>query len=415
VDGAGAGRTVNAAAPAGGSHQPSFGFLMGTLLAGQSIGTMGTTMIPAVAPKVAETYGIASALVGYQISLLALAMIVALAFGSKFNRRWGSARMQQIGLALVATGGLIAILPHVTFFFLASIALGLGYGTLTPSASNLLLRFTPATRRNLIFSMKQTGVPLGGIGAALITPAVAVHFGWQWAIIGNSLALYALVFVLGRARPHWDTDRDPRAPIGGNPFSGVVDIWRHPALRLLSLSGGCFVIVQFGITTFTVILFNEELGWGLIEAGIVLTASQVGGVAGRLFWGWLADRLGNAFASMVMLGVVMVVSAATCIALTPDWSMVAACGLFFVMGSTASGWNGAFLAEVARLAPREQISPLTGGALVYVNTGKAIGPIACANVFLLTGDYTVTFALLAVPAGIGLWCVWAAHRGLGRG
>ncbi len=122
---------------------PTFGFLMTVLVAGQTVGTMGTTMIPAVAPKVAESYGIPSALVGYQISFLAVAMIVALAFGSKLNRRWGSTRMQQIGLALVATGGLIAILPHVAFFFLASIALGLGYGSLTPSASNLLLRFTP--------------------------------------------------------------------------------------------------------------------------------------------------------------------------------------------------------------------------------------------------------------------------------
>jgi len=402
------------AAPAGPSR-PSFGFMVGVLLAGQTIGTMGTTMIPAVAPKVAQTYGISSALVGYQISMLALAMIVALAFGAKFNRRWGSTRMQQIGLALVATGGLIAILPHVAFFFLASIALGLGYGTLTPSASNLLIRFTPELRRNLIFSLKQTGVPLGGIGAALITPAVAVAFGWQWAIAGNSLALYALVLVLQRARPHWDTDRDPEAAIGGNPFSSVMTIWRHPALRLLSISGGCFVIVQFGITTFTVILFNEQLGWGLIEAGIVLTASQVGGVTGRMFWGWMADRMGNAFSALLFLGAVMVVSSLLCVALTPDWPMAAACALFFVMGSTASGWNGAFLAEVARLVPRDTISTATGGSLVYVNSGKAIGPIAFANVALLTGDYTATFALLAVPAAAGLWCLWAAHRGLGRG
>ena len=388
---------------------------MGILVAGQTIGTMGTTMIPAVAPKVAETYGIPSALVGYQISLLAVAMIVALAFGSHFNRRWGSTRMQQVGLTLVATGGLIAILPHVAFFFLASIALGLGYGVLTPSASSLLMRFTPEKRRNLIFSLKQTGVPLGGIGAALITPAVAVAWGWQWAIAGNSLALYALVLVLQRARPHWDTDRDPAAKIGGNPFDGVLTIWRHPALRLLALSGGCFVIVQFAITTFTVILFNEQLGWGLIEACIVLTASQVGGVSGRVFWGWMADRMGNAFAALLFLGIIMVVSSLLCIALTPAWPMLAACALFFVMGSTASGWNGAFLAEVARLAPREMISTATGGSLVFVNTGKAIGPIAFANVALLTGDYTMTFALLAVPAAAGLWCLWAAHRGMGRG
>ena len=266
VDGSATGLAVSAEASDIGRRQPSFTFLMSVLLAGQSIGTMGTTMIPAVAPKVAQTYGISSALVGYQISMLACAMIVSLAFGSKFNSRWGSTRMQQIGLSLVAIGGLIAILPHVVFFFLASIALGLGYGSLTPSASNLLLRFTPADKRNLIFSIKQTGVPLGGIGAALITPAVAVHFGWQWAIAGNSLALFILVWVMGRARPHWDTDRNPQAPIGGNPFSGVIAVWRHPALRGLSICGGCFVVVQFGISTFTVILFNEELGWDLICA-----------------------------------------------------------------------------------------------------------------------------------------------------
>lgn len=384
--------------------------MIAVLIAGQSIGTMGTTMIPAVAPKVAATYGIPSAMIGYQISLLALAMIVSLAFGSRFNRRWGSTRMQQIGLALVATGGLIAILPHVFFFFLASIALGLGYGALTPSASSLLMRFTPAARRNLIFSLKQTGVPLGGIGAALITPAVAIAWGWQWAIIGNALALYTLVFVLQRARPYWDDDRDPQAKIGGNPFGGVTMIWKHPALRLLSVSGGCFVVAQICLTTFTVILFNEQLGWGLIEAGIVLTASQVGGVSGRVFWGWLADLTGDCCGTLVLLGGVMTVSALCCLLLTPQWPMAAACALFFVLGSTASGWNGAFLAEVARLAPRESISTATGGSLVFVNTGKAIGPIAFANAFLLTGNYQLVFVLLALPSAAGLWCVWAAQR-----
>ena len=69
--------------------------------------------------------------------------------------------------------------------FGSALALGLGYGLLTPSASHLLARFAPAERRNLIFSLKQTGVPFGGIGAALITPAIAVTFGWRWALLGT--------------------------------------------------------------------------------------------------------------------------------------------------------------------------------------------------------------------------------------
>ena len=81
MDGPGAAPAMNAAQAGDTAGHPSFAFLMITLLAGQTAGTMGTTMIPSVAPKVAQTYGIPSALVGYQISLLACAMIVALAFG----------------------------------------------------------------------------------------------------------------------------------------------------------------------------------------------------------------------------------------------------------------------------------------------------------------------------------------------
>ena len=67
---------------------PSLPFLVGTMLAAQSFGTMATMTLPAVAPKVAETYGISSSLIGYQISILAGAMLVALTLGSRLAVRW---------------------------------------------------------------------------------------------------------------------------------------------------------------------------------------------------------------------------------------------------------------------------------------------------------------------------------------
>ena len=50
-----------------GSHRKalSLAFLISILLAVQTLGTMATTMLPAVAPKVAETYGVHSSLIGY--------------------------------------------------------------------------------------------------------------------------------------------------------------------------------------------------------------------------------------------------------------------------------------------------------------------------------------------------------------
>lgn len=388
---------------------PSFTFFLCVMLAGQTLGTMATMILPAVAPKVAETYGVDSSLIGYQISLLAVAMLVSLVFGGNLSVRWGACRTTQVGLLLLIAGCLIATLPHIVFFFISAIGLGLGYGMITPSASHMLMRFTPAKRRNLIFSIKQSGVPLGGIGAAVITPSVAVAFGWQWALVGNALLLLLLIFLLQRGREHWDDDRNPQAKMVLNPFGGIATIWNHPALRLMSIAGGCFVIVQICLSTFTVILFAEEMHLGLVQAGLILTASQVGGVTGRMFWGWLADLARNCFTVLSVLAAVMLAASLLCLAITPAWPMLASCTLFFIFGSTASGWNGAFLAEVARLSPREAVSKATGGSLFFVNVGKMIGPIAFANAYFAGGSYTLAFGLLAIPAGAGLACLLAAR------
>ena len=256
---------------------------------------------------------------------------------------------------------------------------------------------------------KQTGVPLGGIGAALIAPAVATAFGWRWALMVSALALTLLLVLFERRRTYWDDDRDPSSPIVVNPLGGIVTIWRHRALRYLSLAGAFLVVPQFAISTFTVVLFVEELGYTLVAAGIVLTASQVAGVAGRVFWGWLADVVRSCYTSLSILSVVMLVMSLACFALTPEWPIVVACALFFVFGSTASGWNGAFLAEVARLTPRQSVSQATGGSLFFVNVGKMLGPIAVANMFVLTGSYVTAFGLLAFTAAAALAFLLAAR------
>ena len=159
------------------------------------------------------------------------------------------------------------------------------------------------------------------------------------------------------------------------------------------------------------VLFVEEMGYTLVAAGVVLTASQVAGVAGRVLWGWLADLTRNCYTVLSLLSVVMLATALLCFAIAPGWPILLACLLFFVFGSTASGWNGAFLAEVARLTPRREISKVTGGSLFFVNIGKMLGPIAMANAYTLSGSYVIAFGLLAIPALAALLCLLVARSG----
>ena len=386
-----------------------FGWLLGYALGAQAIGTMATVTLPAVAPEAAASFGVPSSLIGYQVSLLAAAMLVSLVLGGNLSNRWGATRVQQVGLALLVAGCVIATGPHIAFFFVSAISLGLGYGLLTPSASHLLMRFTPASRRNLLFSLKQTGVPLGGVAAALMAPAVATAFGWRWALVVSAVLMSALIVLFELRRAGWDDDRQPDSPVVHNPLGGIVMIWRNRALRYLSIAGGCFVVPQIGISTFTVVLFAEEMGYTLVTAGIVLTASQAAGIAGRVFWGWLADLTRNCYTVLSVLSAVMLAAALTCFAITPDWPLLASCALFFVFGATATGWNGAFLAEVARLAPAQEVSRATGGSLFFVNIGKMLGPIALANAYAWSGSYSMAFGLLAIPTAAAFACMLAAR------
>jgi predicted MFS family arabinose efflux permease len=212
-----------------------------------------------------------------------------------------------------------------------------------------------------------------------------------------------------RGRAHWDSDRNPRAKWITSPLGGLSTVWCHRTLRAMGIAGGAFVVVQVCLSTYTVLFFVEDGKIGLVQAGLVLMVSQIGGVAGRVFWGWIADIMHDCFATLAVLAGVMTLCALACVAITPAWPMAASYALFFVLGSTASGWNGAFLAEVARLAPRNEVSSATGGSLFLVNVGRLVGPVLFVAGYQATGSYASAFALLAVPSLLGLVLLLAAR------
>jgi MFS family permease len=57
--------------------------------------------------------------------------------------------------------------------------MGLGYGPVTPASSHLLARNAPLGIMALVFSIKQTGVPLGGAMAGAIVPHLVIFCGWR--------------------------------------------------------------------------------------------------------------------------------------------------------------------------------------------------------------------------------------------
>ncbi|MEW5727485.1 MAG: MFS transporter, partial [Pseudomonadota bacterium] len=265
--------------------------VLATTTAAQALVALAMLTLPAIAPEMARDLGVSARLVGWWISMAyGFAMLTSL-MGATTVRRLGAARSTQIALLLMAAGTLanaVAWLPAVA---LGAVLVGLGYGMTNPAASHLLARSTSPANRNLVFSIKQTGVPLGGTLAGLLAPPLTVAFGWQAAPAAVALGAVALVVLIVPMRPGWDADRDPGAPLRAHPLEGLRLIWRSPALRGLSLSGFAYAAVQLSLSTFLVTMLVGDLGWSLVEAGVLLSTVQVVGVVGRVLSGVAADKL----------------------------------------------------------------------------------------------------------------------------
>jgi hypothetical protein len=74
--------------------------------------------------------------------------------------------------------------------------------------------------------------------------------------------------------------------------------------------------------------------------------------------------------------------------------------LAFLFGVTASGWNGVFLAEVARLAPEGRVGEATGAVLMFGFAGLVLGPVAMAGIAAVS-SLSVAYALLGLTTLIG--------------
>lgn len=379
--------------------------------AAQMVVAMANIVLPTIAPKVAEALAVDPVLVGYHVGLTFGAATVASIYAGVAVPRWGAAAMTQWSMLFCVIGLGLCALPHVGFVALGSVAIGAGMGYASPAAAHLLVKHTAPERRNLMFSIKQTGVPFGGVVVSLMAPALAVTVGWHWALAVIAAAAVATLLLAQRARAYWDSDRNPAgSAVRREPFGGVPLVWRRESLRWIALAAVLFSAVQRILLSFTVIYLVAEGGYGLVEAGIMLSVAQVGGSITRIPWGWLADRLRSGLAVLTIICLIMILSSIALVALDPGWPKPLVYLLFFALGASCLGWNGIVHAECSRLSPPGQVSLVAGGTSFFIFGGVMIGPPLFALVYGATGIYGTTFILMVATGMAALGFLRLAYR-----
>lgn len=369
------------------------------LLAQQSFAYMSSLVVAVSAPAITQNLGFDPALVGAYAGIMFAASTLSSLSSGPFIERFGPLRMAQTSLLLMGAGLLAATPGLLASFALSGVLIGSGTALSVPAGSHIIARHAPPRHAPLIFSIKQTGVPVGGILAGVIVPMLTLSYGWQGGFVGASVLCISLAVLLQPLRARLDDRRQPGTRLSlGAVVAGVGEVMRRPALRHLALASFAFVCAQIVFASFFVLNLVDGLGYDLAAAGGIFAAAQFTAIPARIFWGWIAGNWVSPRQVLAGLGMAIAASAVAMGMIDRSWPLWAITVLAMVYSASALSWHGVFLAQVARQLPAERVARVTGSVMAFTGMGQMIAPALFGAILATTGSYGYGFILAAAPA-----------------
>lgn len=385
------------------------------MLAVLGIASMAVYSVAVCATSAAPDLGLPSSLVG---TFSALVYGVAMFSGLQTDalvERFGPIRVCQITALLVAVSMAVFTLATPGAALASALLLGGAYGQCNPASAHILVNLGEPRWRSLIFSIKQTGVPVGGALAGLLLPSILHAFDWPEALLTTAALSLLVLVALVPLRPRFDAPR-PHAPLRlrldlRRPLRLVLD---HPELRGITLAALLYSGAQLSVGAFFVVYLVEAKDLPLVLAGTVFAFLQAGGIGGRILWGMFAGSLISPRRLLGLIGLITVSALALTIGLEPDWPQPVLMALGLVLGASSFGWNGVFLAENARLAPPGQAGRVTGAVQFFIYGGVVLLPPSFGLLVALTDSYTIAFGATAMlVSGASLYFLTSSSPRLG--
>ena len=350
-----------------------------------------------LAPELRDRYHLSLSEVGVLLGVASVGAVLTLLPWGLAADRIGERTTGTLGLAgsAAALAGAAYAPEFASLALLLALGGALGASTNTATGRAVTSWFTRDVR-GFALGIRQTSVPLGGFLAALTIPVIADRWGTRGAL----LVLAGLSFTAACLAAAWLVEGPVRSAEGDE-----TEAIRHPLrdrrIWRLSFGSSGLIFTQVTITGFVVIFLESERGVAATQAGLVLAAINVLGVAGRLLSGRQSDRQGGSRVALIRL-----IAVATSAAIAVTAAVVGASLFLLVPALVAAGglsmcWNGlAVAAAVETAGPRR-----SGAALGLQQTLIAAAVAATPLVFAPFVDSTSWRAGFLVAAAVPLVAV----------
>lgn len=297
----------------------------------------------------------------------------------------------------------------IVFLVLVRSLAGLGYAEQAINAAYLNEMYATqaddpvrARRRGLIYSLVQSGWPVGSVLAAGSVYLLMPIGGWQLCFV---VAAVPVVFILWAGRYLKESPQFSGQSQGEAGTSALVEVFRGESLRATVFIGLPFMLTWFGVLAFSILgtsFLTSGKNISFDSALTVLVISNATAFIGYLFHGWLGDRIGRR--NTIGLAWIACSLCFTAMLFAPDGNFplivaLYSAGLFFLIGPFS-----ALLFFTGESFPVE--TRATGAALV--NAMGQVGAIFAG--ILVTGVLTAGQGW--ITAGIVAGCVPILLAGL---
>ena len=326
----------------------------------------------------------------------------------KYLDRTGGARLLGFGSGIVAASGLflVAVVQESWQFLLIFGLLGglLGAGP----AALLMGAIVPKwfiRRRGRAVATATMGTGLAAFILPVVITLVSETLGWRyaWVFLGCfSVVLAVLPALLLRTRPEdiglrpdGDTDEPAQDGQPQRRRTEEVSFTRAEAMRTptlwLIVAIAMFASVSPGAYPINLVPAFVERGFSPSTAAIGFSAYGMLSFGGRFFWGQLADRLH-------IRKVLLIV--ATYTGMTVPLLLILPGDIALISGAVAGlgigGWVGLNQVVWAAYFGRDNLGAITGSVRPFVTLSGATGPLYAAVLADLTGNYTLSYSLMAL-------------------
>ncbi|WP_309661431.1 MFS transporter [Sphingomonas sp.] len=292
-----------------------------------------------------------------------------------------TSRSAVIAGALAVWSGFTALCGTAAGFsqlFLYRLGVGVGEaGGVAPSYA-LIAEYYPPERRARALAIFSLGVPIGLASGTLLGAYLTHWISWRAAFLVMGVAGVVLAPIL-----FWvvrDPPRKTAATADSAPISAVFALLaRKPTFWLMALAASCSSLCGYGLALWTPSVLMRSYGLDLVgTAHFFASLLLIGGTAGVLLGGVLADRLGTGdrrwYAWLPAIAW-LITAPMFAIGLSVS-SLAVAWPLLLVPNALNILWLGPVTTAVQHLVPRPMRATASASFLLINNLiGLGVGPL----------------------------------------